>query len=606
MTNPADKALREASRRRDLVLTLMSLLSDGYSQNQASRQLRESAATLSRYRRAYAKDGIEGLLPKHTNSGRKPDVELTDDERRMVQQIVIKSDPNPGKRVSVSFALRVYAHSDACRDAVRDVILKPRKSKHTLTPTLKKQARVRVEDKQLYRGPKTFTLESFTQPRDLTYVDERGEVVPLMPGVCFEGDDMHINEPFWVEWNDPADKCAARYGVRAFRAQLIPWLDVGAARFVGYSLVLRYSDAYRAKDLRWSLNHLFHTVGVPKILRLEMGAWASHDVESIAADARVCKITHATGPKSKFIENRFNQLQKCYALHGMPLGRKRGEFEEGNKLWMRCRQGTADPRKHFMGLNELVEKLDAGLLFINADPLEGDVYGPGYAREYHNLDRWSPDSIWQKHVAANPLRTPSLEETWRLQPEIATRAIHAGMARVRCDEIGAAYHFHHERFAEMGTGWKVKVCFDPARPDRGAAIINAESQDGARNRLKMPEGELIGIAEYVDRVPQFNLSDLDTDKSSFERRARYTKLCRLLYREIMPFGVKQRTASTAHHLRDGRGEVAEVSQGSRHVLDTEHTEEAQSTRSSAYPVPTPRRKTSTKPRGNPLLETVDY
>ena len=54
---------------------------------------------------------------------------------------------------------------------------------------------------------------------------------------------MHIYEPFYVERNDPADQCTAKYRVRAFCAQLIPWLDINCGRFVAFSLVLRYTNA---------------------------------------------------------------------------------------------------------------------------------------------------------------------------------------------------------------------------------------------------------------------------------------------------------------------------------------------------------------------------
>lgn len=557
--SPEERALEEAVRRRDLVNDLARLRREsGCSQNAACAAMGVSAATLSRYTRAYETGGLEGLMPKFTQSGRKPLARLTPEQERIVRQLVLKSDPNAGRRISVSFALRIFAHSDACPDDLREVILKPRRSKHSITPTLKRQARIRPEDKMLYRGEKHFKLNGYSQPRDLTYVDETGAVVPIAPGVCFEGDDMHVNEPFWVEWNDPADPCAARYGVRAFRAQLIPWLDVGSGAFRAFSLVLRYTDAYRAKDLRWSLNHFFQSVGIPKILRMEMGAWKAHDVESIATDARVCRITHATSPGSKFIENRFHNLQKALALHGVPVGRKRGEFEAGGKLWTATRQGRKDPRTCFMSLEAVMEKIESCLAFINADPMEGSIYGAPRARELYALDRWCPDEIWEAGLKA-PLRRPTLEESWRLQPEIRQVSLQAGMARVRCDEVGAVYWFHSPRFGELGSGWKVQVAFDPADPGKGAAIINAEPRDGCRNRAGIHPGEILCLAEHVDRVPQFNLSEEAGDSISFERRNRYSRLCRLLYREILPYG--RRGGAQYQQAKDGRGNVAELTMG---------------------------------------------
>ncbi|WP_309400206.1 hypothetical protein [Cerasicoccus maritimus] len=488
--------------------------------------------------------------------------------------------------------------------------MKTRKSKHTITPTLKRQARVTVESKRLHRGPKTFDLAGYSQPRDLTYIDATGAEKPIVPGVCFEADDMHLNEPFWIDWPDSADPCAARHGVRAFRAQLIPWIDIGSARFVAYSLVLRYSDAYRAKDIRWAINQVFHSVGVPEVLRFEHGAWEAKDVEEIGADSRLCRITHAQTSKGKFIENRLNHLQKALALDGVHLGRKRGEFEEANKLWLVCRDGRKDPRQHFCSLAEVTSRIDAALAFCNNDPLEGDVYNAARARELYGLDVWNPDDIWHRHVGQHPLRQPTLEESWRVQPEIRVVSVSGGLVSIRCEEFGARYWFFHEELARLGTGWKVKVAFDPADPERGAALINAEPRDGARNRLGLREGEFIGIAEPVDNVPQFSLADRRNAESrdGFDRKSRYQKLCRLLYREISPFGRRQSAAKTTHHIRDGRGNVAEIKQGQQRPAAPESRHAAGASERGGQSTGQRNERKPSKPtrRSNPLFATVDY
>lgn len=561
MTAP-DTALSEAARRRDLVVTLLFLTGEkGLSLNAAAKEMGESAATLSRYRRAYETGGLDGLVPQQRKSGRKPLAELTDGEWQQVQQLVLQTDPTDGKckRVNVSLALRLYAQRPECRPELREAILKPRRSKHTITPTLKRQARVRPEEKDRFRGEKTFQLNHLTQPRGLFYIDNQGREQNLVPGICFEGDDMHLNEPFWVEWDDPADPCAAAFGVRAFRAQLIPWLDVGSGRFVAYSMVLRYSDAYRARDLRWSLNHLFQSVGVPEMLRLERGVWDAKIINEIETDARLCRITHATGPKSKFIENRFNSLQKLLSTRGVHVGRRRGEFEEAGKDWIACRQGRLDPRDAgFASLESINESIEWAFHFLNNDPMEGRIYGCSNAQAIHQLPSWVPDDIWSKHIGPDGLRRPTLEEGWRMMPEIREVSIRSGMVQCKGAEYGATYHFHHPDFAKVGRDYRVKVAFDPADPTSGAAILNREPRQGARNREGWPENHLICLAEHVADVPQFSM---EAGRYFGGQTKRYTQLCRMLYREIVPFGLA-RKRRTVDHARDGRGNSAELVQTS--------------------------------------------
>jgi hypothetical protein len=68
-------------------------------------------------------------------------------------------------------------------------------------------------------------------------------------------------------------------------------------------------------------------------------------------------------------------------------------------------------------------------------------------------------------------------------------------------------------------------------------------------------GEVIGLAGYVERVPMFNLSE-ENDSVGFERRKRYLKHVRLMFREIMVFG--QGIAQRADERRDGRGNVERI------------------------------------------------
>ena len=71
MKTPTDNfRYREAKRRLDLVTICKSLLSQGFSKKEASKQIGESATSLTRYLNAFDAHGFDGLLPKTDRCGR--------------------------------------------------------------------------------------------------------------------------------------------------------------------------------------------------------------------------------------------------------------------------------------------------------------------------------------------------------------------------------------------------------------------------------------------------------------------------------------------------------------------------------------------------------
>ncbi|MBI5770889.1 MAG: helix-turn-helix domain-containing protein [Verrucomicrobia bacterium] len=567
----------EENRRRAIVDAATAALAGGESQAQIAQKLGVTAPSLSRYLKLFKLGGYEALRPDSTNAGRRPLVRLTDQEQKAVQALTLQADPHDPKKtktVSVSLALRLFARTPECRTELAEAILKPRSSKHTLTPTLRRQARVTQSSRLLHAGPEAFNLHGIVTPRDLTWIDEEGAELPIYPGLLGEGDDMTANEPCWVPWADDADPCAAKFGCRLVRPQMLPWLDVGSARFVGHSTVLRYNDAYRASDILWALSHLFHSVGAFRYLRLEYGTWDADLINRLDSVHQFCHIHRATSAKTKFIENRFNQLQKYFALAGVSVGRWRGVKEKENKQWLACRDGRLDPRTVFPSFESWTAKVDAAFVAFNSEPVEGDVYGPANAQRFHGRRAWVPDEIWATHLATHPMKKPTVEESYRLMPVQAEVTIRGGHVAPKVAEHNATFFFYHDAFARLGDGYKVTACFDPARPELGCAILNRElgARSAERRALGLGEkseqgerpfgyAELLCVAEAVDRVPQFSATGQWDDRESFERRKRYREQCRLQYREIMPFGRHQAAAAKAGEHRDGRGNVGSLAMG---------------------------------------------
>lgn len=568
---PTDFQTQEENRRVAIVAAAQALIVGGRSQAEAAAQLGVSAPSLSRYLSLVKLGGLAALRPQTTNSGRRPIARLTPEEKLAVQRLTLRTDPHDPKKtktISVSLALRLYARSPECRPELAEAILKQRSSKHTLTPTLRREARVTQSDRLQHAGPEAFNLHGIVTPRDLTFIDFDGQEKPIYPGLLVEGDDMTANEPCWIPWDDPADPCAARWGCRLVRPQTIFWLDVGSARFIGYSTILRYNDAYRARDLLWSISHLFHSIGAPKYLRLEYGVWDADIINALDSVHNLCHIHRATSAKTKFIENRFNHLQKFLGIAGVSVGRWRGVKEQESKQWLAAREGRLDPRTIFPSLESWTAKVDAALIAFNGEPVEGEVYGPAFAMRFHQRRAWVPDEIWALHTAAHPLKKPTIEESYKLMPVQAEVSVRGGHVKVKSAEHDAVFYFYSDAFARLGDGYRVTVCCDPAQPELGAAILNLEV--GARAQVNpdatvsgRPYGaqELICVAEAVDRVPQFSATREWDDRESFDRRKRYKEQCRLQYRAIMPFGRGQAGAAKAHEHRDGRGNVAVAAVG---------------------------------------------
>lgn len=424
-----DHQLAEEQRRIDAVKGLLALTTGGMGQNAAAAQLGLSPAKASRLLSLYQLGGFSALRPKTANAGRRPLATLSAVEQAAVQQLTLQTDPNDptkSRTCAVSFALRAYARSEQCRPELADVILKARASKHTLTPTLRRQARVTKSSRLQHAGPGAFDLHGICTPRDLTFIDFDGVEKPILPGLMFEADDMTSNEPCCVPWDDPADPCAARYGVRLVRPQVLFWLDVGTGRFVAYSTILRYNDAYRAKDIKWALSHVMHSLGAPRYLRFELGTWDSNLINDVESLHGICRILHATSAKTKYIENRFNQLQKYLALGGVTMGRHRGVKEKESAQWTACRAGSRDPRPLFPSLETWTARVDAAVVAFNTEPVEGEIYGVANARRFHQRRAWVPDEIWHQQLAATPLRKPTLEESYRLLPEQREVTIRGG------------------------------------------------------------------------------------------------------------------------------------------------------------------------------------
>ena len=238
---------------------------------------------------------------------------------------------------------------------------------------------------------------------------------------------MTLNQPWYVEWNDPEDPCAAKYGVRLLRGQLLVMIDVGTQRILGFLLLARQKDSYRAEDI-WSwFGQIFADYGLPRVgLRTELGSWFSNMVRGIPIVDQAWGTMRRLGglseigvrqipsysPKTKSIESLFNQLQKVLGVLGVQVGRKRGEFEKPTKDYLACRAGRKHPKDcGFLHADEIAKRIANACMFLNGDCREGEVY------------KGIPDELWRHAIGAAPLAAVDPAKSWIFMPQKRELAI---------------------------------------------------------------------------------------------------------------------------------------------------------------------------------------
>jgi hypothetical protein len=133
------------------------------------------------------------------------------------------------------------------------------------------------------------------------------------------------------------------------------------------------------------------------------------------------------------------------------------------------------------------------------------------------------------------------------------------MVHVRSKENEAGFLSHSHKFAALGKGYAVKVCFDATLYTKGAYILNAEEGDRAAlkpDKKPFKLGEFICWADCVDRAPQVSFSDAETD--DYRRRHQFTKAvknnqCIRFFEPLELYGRKSQ--SMAVEINHGKGEV---------------------------------------------------
>lgn len=545
----------EAMERWEAIRTVeMAVRSRGLTISAACRETGLPRVNFDRWQARVKSGGIEALQDNYANCGRRPLATLDEQELLAARQLYTQTG-------SATLALRMLANTAGCREEVADVILKQRRSKHTLTPTLRGQVVVPDAVLDWHKSPKKVRRESFITPRNLSFLDRSGGEQRLLPGMLAERDDMSNNFIFWIDWPWGGDPCSDKFGVRIARGQNLLHLDAGSLRFLSFLMLVRLRDSYRADDIWQWVGQTYRDIGIPEIgERWERGIWQANQLHGTPIEsghtgqeqrlggiqALGRKIQTSQSPTTKIIENRFRFFQRvCNTIPGQ-IGAKRGEMEAVTKLWTACRAGHRDPRDYFLSYEDTCKQIEAKLQYVNSEQVEGSIY------------QGIPNEIWHREGGDQRMTRLSAEQSYLFARDRHVVTISKGHALVRKtapDGVRMGWWFHNEELWRM-EGRRIALFMDDFAPASGATLVIADGREA---------GKVIGQADLVEGCPQFALgNDTATGAAAqagvdaLDRRKAFTDAVRGEYRAL---GLRK-TIARGTYASDGRGRVARAEQTS--------------------------------------------
>ncbi len=475
---------------------------------------------------------------RETNSGRPSRFALTRDESLALRNLVLKKD-------SVDLAIEFFPQSPACTPQTRALIHErldtaARTRRRPQWPqSLRRAAHVTAEERALFRGEKAFQSVEGSVRRGHFYIDEHGKEQPLAPNTIWESDDMSTNEPF--RHTDPET------GVIRLGRQTLFTLDVQTGFWLGCDAIARERDAYRAEDIANHIEWLVKTHGLPLVWRIERGVWDNTFIHGKEVDGPsgkqrwgglgdIIRIEQTYKSNGKgTVEGGFNFLQRLTAHNSTSIGRKRGEFEEGMRLFLAAQKGDAEAAGRFWTIEEYADAMRAAMDHANRRPKTRRALG---------RDMSVAADLYQH---AQRRECPP-EQLWRFLPVKKPATVRRGAV-----ECSVKHYPHPFRFTINGAaegiylehGHKILIAFHPGRPDEGCHIFNAEF--GARNRHGWRFGELLFVAPLAPDSSQFSLS---RDEQRATARKAAAAAVRTEFRSVAKAGAPAISRSEA---RDGYG-----------------------------------------------------
>ena len=492
---------------------------------------------------------IEKPAPATQPRGRPPQCEPTAEDLQKLRAVYVKTNTR-SDRGSKVFAARLLARTGELSDETAEAILKPRASK-ALPKCVRDQMHVPVDIIRHHRNPRDARLSGFYIPGSLRMVNDADGLRRLHPGERQSWDDATINFGVCVPWPWGGCRCSDKFGVKLGRFQLLACIDDATDFCPGYSYVIREQQSYRSEDTVSAQFRLCRDVYAPDFFMLEGGVWQSKRAMAFYEAAGI-GIEDATGrPHSKLIESWFNRLWTPLSLLDGQVGRFRGEMEREGKLYLRCRNGRADPREAFPLLDHALKDLDFSIGYLNAEQVESTKYGRGVPQQMH-----------EEYLRENPRRKLDPSLGYLAAPVVERRQIRRNMVHVKCQSpFGGSfpYHFADDTMWEF-EGAKVMVYFDPYDTPLRAAIVLDQEHHGfhAGHVITTSALCLDDAPEVLAALDGLSVEvNADATARAIEQRKRIHAAIRREYRAIGFGGAVK--ASTSEARGEGKRSAIEIS-----------------------------------------------
>lgn len=486
--------------------------------------------------------------------GRPALVVPTPEEARILKAAHVRSNRARGQG-SMTLAARMTAQtSDTLSPALRDAILKPRASKHTLTSVIKRSMRANVHVINYHRAPNDVTLGLGDVPGQLR-MSPRGD--RLRAGERESWDDGSINFCVCVPWPWGGDKCSDRHGVRVGRFQLLAGIDDATHACAAFTFTIRPAGSYRAEDVVATCGRAWRDNHRPDRVIFERATWEADQVTQFLQHAGVaCDRAHS--PHTKLVENWWNQIWSILSLQtDGQIGRYRGEMKRENDLLAKCQSGTLDPRTVFPALPQAIDHIEAAIHFRNHEPVESRTYG-----------QWIPAERYNADLDENPRPALDPAMSWTWAPVQRTWTVRGGLLRGMIPSpVGFSfpYVFAAPELANFERA-KVRVFFDPHDGSHAALVLEEPFQDLSPGHVITTAAQLISDVPTTAEA----MAGLAAGRTfggaqrAIETRKLYHALVRREYRSL---GLRAQRKTTTE-IRDGLGTIARVETGQRHPADT--------------------------------------
>lgn len=540
----------------DAVARVDALRATGYSSESACAIVRISTQQYRRWSRG------EGLGTRGVSAtkrtGRPPAVELTDEEARKLRWWAIKKE-------STQLAVEKLIAKNAARPEVIASLIgildraAQQRRKPSWPMSVRRACAYTPEEAALLRGSKATANVVPVGHRRMIWIDPDGIERTLRAGDLYESDDMSLNQPF--RHGAGEGETLGRQVLFSQCTQSLKWL--------GASPLGREKDAYRAEDIADHMLSIVEAWGLPLFWRLERGPWENTIINGVdlkelgarfegkrwGAMDDLFGVIRAYGSRGKgAIEGSFDFFQALLAHENdtVEIGRSRGEFEAATKAFLAARSlKTPELRQRQLDKFWSIDEAAEGIL----NAMEDFSRRPKTRREW-GAEMQVPDELWMEHPGKREL---AAADRWYFYPVKKLCTVRNGQIQTTVPHWGA------KCFTVNGVpdapvdylphGLKVLVAFDPARPELGAYVCNADT--GSLNRGHWTFGKLL-----VPAAPDWSLEspaqiDLRTDRSAKrdlgQSKRNGTAALRSEFRATRDAGKSTETPVRKSVARDGLG-----------------------------------------------------